>query len=231
MSTFILQLETSTEVCSCAISKNGVTIHTTESIIANSHTEILTLLIIECLAVCKIKMTDLSALAFSHGPGSYTSLRVGASTAKALCYASNLKLIAIDSLQILAAGITTKVNVGELIIPMIDARRMEVYLSIYDPVLSELIAMQAAILDKTTLDDLLKGTTVSKIHICGSGAKKFYEAFHTENLEIHHLNTSANYMSRLAFAKYQSFQYVDVAYYTPEYLKSPKITKSLRKYF
>ena len=129
----ILQLETSTDVCSVAISKDGKLINIAESQVLNSHSEVITLLIQSCLKESDLLISQINAIAISDGPGSYTSLRVGAATAKGLCYGLNIPMIAIDSLQILAAGVSQEYIADEdVIIPMIDARRMEVYTAVFD---------------------------------------------------------------------------------------------------
>ena len=112
----ILQLETSTDVCSVAISKDGKLINIAESQVLNSHSEVITLLIQSCLKESDLLMSQINAIAISDGPGSYTSLRVGAATAKGLCYGLHIPMIAIDSLQILAAGVSQEYIADEEVI-------------------------------------------------------------------------------------------------------------------
>lgn len=225
----ILQLETSTDVCSVAISKDGKLINIAESQVLNSHSEVITLLIQSCLKESDLLISQINAIAISDGPGSYTSLRVGAATAKGLCYGLNIPMIAIDSLQILAAGVSQKYIADEdVIIPMIDARRMEVYTAVFDKRLVNILDTQAHILYENSLQEF---TQASKIHLCGSGASKFIENYPSEKLTLHHIKTSATYMSSLAMEKYLMNEFVDIAYYVPNYFKAPNITKSNKNLF
>lgn len=225
----ILQLETSTDVCSVAISKDGKLMKIAESQVLNSHSEVITLLIQSCLKESDLLISQIDAIAISDGPGSYTSLRVGAATAKGLCYGLNIPMIAIDSLQILAAGVSQDYLADEdVIIPMIDARRLEVYTAIFDKRLVKILDTQAHILSENSLQEL---TLASKIHLCGSGASKFIENYPSEKLTLHHIKTSSTYMSSLAVEKYLMNEFVDIAYYVPNYFKAPNITKSNKNLF
>lgn len=222
---YILQLETSTDVCSVAISASGSTISIVESLEPNSHTEKLTLLIIECLAKVEISIKNLHAICISDGPGSFTSLRVGSSVAKGICYSLKIPLIAIDSLFILAHGIDNPTTLPEdYIIPMIDARRMEVYTAFFKGNLTQITSTQSLIIEQDILH-IYKGEK-STIHLCGNGAIKYFEKHYSDNVRLFHTRTSADYMSKTAFEYYENKQFQDLAYYTPNYLKSPNITKS-----
>jgi tRNA threonylcarbamoyladenosine biosynthesis protein TsaB len=223
----ILQLETSTEVCSVALSKNGIVLYLAESDKSNSHTEMLTMLIQECMANTGYNYAQLDAIAISQGPGSYTSLRIGSATAKGLCYAANKPLITLDSLKILACGLEScKIAQNDLIVPMIDARRMEVYTAIYNKDLIPLEDVHALILDEQAFNsyDQLK-------HVCGSGAEKFMTAFKRSDVILHHKKTSATFMSTLSLQAFLNNTFSDVAYFSPEYFKAPNITKSTKKIF
>lgn len=223
----ILQIETSTEICSVAISDDGVCIGQMLSDTPNSHTEMLTILIQQCMDEVRMSLNDLHAVALSSGPGSYTSLRVGASTAKGICYALDLPLIAIDSLKALAYGINlSEVAIDDVIVPMIDARRMEVYTTIYNKALQPLQQMEAMILDQ---DSLKQYTT--RIHICGSGATKFHNFHGRSNLVLHHVTGNAQYLTIPAAEAYAKGQFSNMVSFTPEYLKAPNIIKSEKKYF
>lgn len=223
----ILQIETSTELCSVAISQDGVCVSQSSSAIPNSHTEMLTILIQQCLDQSCISFKQLDAVALSSGPGSYTSLRVGASTVKGICFAMNLPLITIDSLKILAHGINVdQLGADDVIIPMIDARRMEVYATVFNKSLQPIQPIEAVILDDSTYKEY-----PSKVHICGSGAKKFIDAFEHSNLILHHEYTSAKFMTLPSTEAYANRQFSDVAYFSPEYIKAPNIVKSEKKYF
>ena len=225
----ILQLETSTDVCSVAISRDGILLSIAESQVLNSHSEVITLLIETCLNESGLAIQALDAVAISDGPGSYTSLRVGTATAKGLCYGLDIPMLAIDSLQILAAGISqSQIALNDVIIPMIDARRMEVYTAVFDKSLKKIVETHAHILHENSLEELTKA---SKVHVCGSGASKFIENFPSEKLTLHHIKTSASYMSHLALDMYLKNEKVDTAYYVPNYFKAPNITKSTKNLF
>lgn len=225
----ILCLETSAEVCSVGLVEDGNMISLQESDEPNSHTELITILIQKCFATSAYKISDLEAVAVCEGPGSYTSLRVGTATAKGLCYGLSIPLIALDSLSILAAGIDDfKIEPDQIIVPMIDARRMEVYSAIYNAQKIKISPTQAVILDNTIFDSF----PVNKgVHLCGSGALKYYENFKNEQIMLHHLNASASFMVSLAENAYQNKMFSSLAYYNPNYLKLPNITKSKKNYF
>ncbi len=227
---FILQIESSSEICSVALSQNGATLFVVEDIQPNSHSEKITILIKQCLDNAGINFSQLDAVAVSDGPGSYTSLRVGVSVAKGICYAKDIPLIAIDSLLILACGIDINhVAVDDLIIPMIDARRMEVYTSIFRHDYSQYQDTGAIIIENDPFSSLVSGN--QKIHICGNGAAKYYNHHKSDAIIMHHSVTSSSFMSLSSFKYYKEQQFVDVAYYTPNYFKAPYITKSNKKLF
>jgi tRNA threonylcarbamoyladenosine biosynthesis protein TsaB len=228
MSLYILQIETSTEVCSVAISRDYTTVAIHESLITNTHTELLTILIDKCVKELGITYKDLGAIALSSGPGSYTSLRVGAATAKAMCYTLDIPLIVVDSLALLAQGVG-RVLQGELIVPMIDARRMEVYLACYDDQQHCTIEKQAHILDDQT--EAFLGLQYGSVHLCGSGAGKYIAAYPSQRFHLHHQTASASYMTSLATDKHVNKDYTDIAYFEVGYLKEPNITKTLKKFF
>ncbi|MCZ2338003.1 MAG: tRNA (adenosine(37)-N6)-threonylcarbamoyltransferase complex dimerization subunit type 1 TsaB [Chitinophagales bacterium] len=175
-----------------------------------------------------IRLKDLDAIAISDGPGSYTSLRIGASTAKTICYALNKPLITIDSLVILASGVPNdRLSEGDHIIPMIDARRMEVYAAVYDYNRMPIVEKHAVILDEHTFQPYLGN---HKLYLCGNGAEKYYKAFPL-HVELLHTSTSSAYMLKPALEKFLKHEYSDAAYFSPDYIKSPNITKSIKKLF
>lgn len=224
----ILQLETSSDVCSVALSLKGKLVIVIESDQPNSHTEKLTLLIQECLAQAGYTISQLDAVAVSDGPGSYTSLRVGISVAKGICYAKDIPMIALDSLLILAQGIDKRqIEKEDLIIPMIDARRMEVYTSVFNYDLLRVQETVALIIENNPFAALISDNR--KINICGSGSIKYYEHHKSEAIKLHHTKTSSSFMSLPSYDNYIINQFVDVAYYTPNYFKAPNITKSKSK--
>ena len=217
---FILNIETATKNCSVSLSKNGETIALRE--IAEegySHAEKLHVFIEEIISESTIAFQDLNAIAVSQGPGSYTGLRIGVSSAKGLCFALNIPLIAIDTLQSLAAQIT--ISEGT-IIPMIDARRMEVFSAIYDRNLNTIKPVSAEIITEESYQD-----NEEQIHFIGDGASKCKELLHKTNFIFHDeiIYPSSQQMSLLSFEKYKKSDTVDVAYFEPLYVKDFMIMK------
>ncbi|MBK9255091.1 MAG: tRNA (adenosine(37)-N6)-threonylcarbamoyltransferase complex dimerization subunit type 1 TsaB [Saprospiraceae bacterium] len=225
----ILIIESATEICSVCITRNGEWLAEKENNRPNSHSESLTLLIEQCVKEAGIQYRDLEAIAISDGPGSYTSLRVGAATAKGMCYALRIPLISIDSLTALAYGFQG-INYKEsfYIIPMIDARRMEVYACVFNSELQRLTETAAIVLDSDSFDFI---PDKQKIYLCGSGASKYFDQFGRPEILLGHLSSSARYMATPAFEKFNNRQFENIAYYTPNYLKAPNITKSTKKIF
>lgn len=217
---FILNIETATKNCSVSLAKNGETIALRE--IAEegySHAEKLHVFIEEIISESKISLKDLNGVAVSQGPGSYTGLRIGVSSAKGLCYALNIPLIAIDTLQSLAAQITIS---DGIIIPMIDARRMEVFSATYDNHLNIIQKVSAEIITEENYQN-----REEEIHFLGDGAPKC-KAFLNKNNFIFHdeiIYPSAKEMSLLSFEKHKKSDTVDVAYFEPLYVKDFMITK------
>jgi tRNA threonylcarbamoyladenosine biosynthesis protein TsaB len=223
----ILNIESAIDICSINISRDGVVIAERE-VAGNSHAEKMTLLIQECLELGKLKMGDLNAVAISNGPGSYTSLRIGASVAKGICYALDIPLIAVDTLESLAMAAFEEVgDETALYCPMIDARRMEVYVALYEysivkKVLENIEPMNPKIIDADSYADYFQKN--KKIIFCGNGAPKCEEILRNSNTFFLSIVNSARY---LAYSSYQAFvekKFVDIAYHTPQYLKAPNIT-------
>ena len=224
---YILNIESATTICSVCISQNGelLSIHETD---ANKHASEITLMIGKCLTEADLKMTDLSAVAISNGPGSYTSLRVGASTAKGICYALNIPMIAVDTLQSLAMAAYLEVqDEVALYCPMIDARRMEVYAAIYkikDGNMINVEPMSPLIVDEETFkrffDEgkrlVFSGNAVTKCRTVIASPMAVFS---------NNICTSRN-MIPLSTAQFEMKNFVDLAYHTPLYLKAPNITKS-----
>lgn len=222
----ILQLETSTISCSVALSLDGKTIAVKELAERNVHASHLTLFIEGVLSETGYKMQDLGAVAVSMGPGSYTGLRIGVSTAKGLCYALDVPLIAINTLQAMAYGfISSHDDESVLYCPMIDARRMEVYAAVYNYQIEEMLPVEARIIDENSFSDLLKN---QKIIFFGDGAMKCQEvlASNPNALFVPEFLNSAKDLSFLAALKFDKKQFEDVAYFEPFYLKDFLITQS-----
>lgn len=218
---YILNIETATKNCSVALAKDGITVLYKE--IAEegySHAERLHVFIDEIIKEAGITFQELSAIAVSQGPGSYTGLRIGVSAAKGLCFALDIPLIAVDTLQVLAS----QANVSNgLIIPMLDARRMEVYSAIYTPNFENKRAVQAEVITENSFDDLEE-----TIYFVGDCAEKCKQVLTKENFvfldQIKY--PSAKEMSFLSYEKHQKNDTVDVAYFEPYYLKDFMMTVS-----
>ena len=216
----ILNIETATAVCSVALAVDGKVVAIEESHTKNSHAELITLF---CEAVVKetgITFQDLDAVAVSKGPGSYTGLRIGVSTAKGYCFAIDKPLISVGTLEAMAAGmITNESNPKDfLYCPMIDARRMEVYAAFFDSELNEIKATEAVIVDEHSFGELLSS---NKIIFAGDGAPKCKEVLsHQPNAFFEEgFNPSAAFMAKLSEKKFKQKDFEDVAYFEPFYLK------------
>lgn len=216
---YILNIETATKNCSVALAKEGKTIICKE--IADegySHAERLHVFIDEVIREAGIDYKDLSAIAVSQGPGSYTGLRIGVSAAKGLCYALNIPLIAVDTLLTLAS----KVSVNEgWIVPMLDARRMEVYSAVFSFSLERKRETLAEIIDENSFEEINE-----TIYFVGDCNEKCKTVLTKSNFVF--LDTikypSANEMSVYSFDKFKKNDIVDVAYFEPYYLKDFLVT-------
>jgi tRNA threonylcarbamoyladenosine biosynthesis protein TsaB len=214
----ILQIETATQVCSVAVSVNGKTIALKEETAQNIHAASVTLFIEEVIKTANLKFTDLDAIAVSKGPGSYTGLRIGVSTAKGLCFALDKPLIAINTLQMMANGFLKQhPNYGGLICPMIDARRMEVFTAVYNNKLNEVEDVNAKIIDEKSFVLELDSNFVTFI---GDGAAKCEPVLGHQNAHFSadNFNSAAN-MSSMANTAFENGYFEDVAYFEPFYLK------------
>lgn len=221
----ILQLETSTSSCSVALSLDGNVIAFREINERNAHAGYLTLFIEEVLAEAGVKMNELSAVAVSMGPGSYTGLRIGVSTAKGLCYALDIPLIAISTLKAMAHGLKDLgVDKSVLYCPMIDARRMEVYSAVYSQQLEEILPVEARIIDENSFADLLES---QQVVFFGDGAMKCQETLSKSSNAIFFPNfiNSAKDFSTLALERFTRESFEDVAYFEPFYLKDFLVTQ------
>ena len=215
-------------VCSVALSVNGKTIALNEEAAQNIHAAKLTLFIEEIMQKESLKYTDLDAIAVSKGPGSYTGLRIGVSTAKGLCFALDKPLIAINTLQMMANGyLVQNSEYRGLICPMIDAKRMEVFTSVYDSNLIEIEATNAKIVDETSFISILETNNITFI---GDGAEKCSSVLNHQNAHFSSFNfNSAANMSALAIQAYNKQNFEDVAYFEPFYLKDFVFTTPKKK--
>jgi tRNA threonylcarbamoyladenosine biosynthesis protein TsaB len=214
MSVWILHLETSTKVCSVALSENGILKELTE--VANeefSHAENLTLFVEDVLKKAGIALNTLSAVSVSSGPGSYTGLRIGVSTAKGFCYALNIPLIAVDSLFSLAS-IAAEKYTGLNLCPVIDARRMEVYNGIYSDQLLLLKEISADIIDETSY------ASFEPMVCFGDGHMKLKDVWLGRSVFFDdQIYSSARGQVKEAYKRFMNGQVEDVAYFEPFYLK------------
>jgi tRNA threonylcarbamoyladenosine biosynthesis protein TsaB len=210
----ILNIETATKNCSVTLSKDGKTLAIRELSEQNfSHAEKLHVFIEELLSETNVALKDVQAIAVSQGPGSYTGLRIGVSAAKGLCYALSIPLIALDTLEILARKI--QVNSG-VIIPMIDARRLEVYSAFFDSNYAKIRETKAEVIDENSFQE-----ETEILHLIGDGAMKFKEILIDEKFKYYPeiQFPSAAEMSIISYQKFQNNQFEDVAYFEPFYLK------------
>ena len=218
----ILCLETSTSVCSVALNESCCTLALRESEKQNAHSEKITTFIKEVMEIAGIGYSQLDAVAVSKGPGSYTGLRIGVSTAKGICYAADLPMMAIDTLEAMAYGMKEKLGSqiaeNDLLIPMIDARRMEVYAAVFDANLNRIQDTAALVIDENAFDDLKKD---HQLWLFGDGAPKLKTVFADQpNISIvEGFKPSAAYMRPLAERALLNKDFVDVAYFEPFYLK------------
>lgn len=215
----ILNLETATACCSVALSENDKIISFKEETSPNIHAGSLTLFIEEVMNAAGKQLADVDAIAVSMGPGSYTGLRIGISTAKGLCYSLDKPLIAVNTLKAMAKGFQLNKTVvdTDLLCPMIDARRMEVFTAIFDQQLAEVIPTTAAIIDSNSFEDVL---TKHKVTFFGNGAEKCKSAITSENAVFDNDSyNSARYIAPLAYEKFIRQEFENVAYFEPFYLK------------
>lgn len=211
----LLHLETSTKNCSVSISRNGEMLCLCEEYDDNyGHSEKLHQFISWTLEGAEISLQELDAVCVSKGPGSYTGLRIGVSAAKGLCFGLNIPLISLESLEILAQ---TQIDKGfDLIIPVIDARRMEVYTANFDSSGKKSSPIEAKVLDETSFQEFKEKNLV----FVGDGVEKSQEILQLPNANfIKEIHPSAQFMIQLAEEKFIQKQFEDVAYFEPFYLK------------
>lgn len=223
--TNILHLETSGPYCSVAVAGDGKRLSLVEHAAINAHAKEITRIINTALYEAGLTMSDIHAVAVSEGPGSYTGLRVSASAAKGICYARNIPLIAISTLQSLAdEAYALYEDETALYIPMIDARRMEVYTGIYTSDGKAIVAPHAKIIETDGYDDIISDNSKVRVY-CGSGVEKCKDILdNPRDMIFVDLRCRADHLIRIAFEKYQVGEFVDFAYFKPFYLKSPNIT-------
>jgi len=221
----LLLIETATPVCSIAVTKDRQLLALKESHEINTHSSQITIFIQDALQEAQISMVQLDAVAISKGPGSYTGLRIGTSTAKGLCYALDKPLIAVSTLHAMASGAREHLNNSQnkcdkpvLLCPMIDARRMEVYTALFDSTLKETKKTSALIIDESSFKSQLDEHCML---FFGNGADKCMELFkNVKNaIFLKDYQASSKYMMSLAEEAFLNKDFEDLAYYEPFYLK------------
>ncbi len=223
----ILHIETATKNCSVALAKDGILINSIEEYSEEySHAERLHIFIEKLFEESDYNLQDLNAVSVSKGPGSYTGLRIGVSSAKGLCFGLKIPLISIDTLSILAT--TQKNSDYDYLIPMLDARRMEVYTAILNKRLEFKKEIHALVLEEDSFKDYLG----KKLLFFGNGSDKCKELFKNKKFKfIDNIHPSAKNMIILSFEKFKNKDFEDVAYFEPFYLKDFVALKSKKSLF
>ena len=230
----ILCIETGTDVCSVALSQGGLLLSLRESSDGREHSQNLALYIEEMFKEIDLSLDELDAVAVSVGPGSYTGLRIGVSLAKGISYALDIPLIAIGSLDSLVVcakqdieeDVLPDISEDTLLIPMIDARRMEVYTQVFNSQGDSLNSVEALVIE----DDSFANYKGREIVIFGDGANKCYDTLFKSNerVKVYNVSPSARGLISLAELKWSKKEFVDLAYYEPFYLKNFIGTKTKR---
>lgn len=220
--TFILNIETSTTVCSVSVTGEGKLLSSREVSDAKSHASQLIPFISEAIEEAGITSRELSAVAVSKGPGSYTGLRIGVSTAKGMAYALQVPLISVDTLYCMASGFLETfpelvASPGVLLCPMIDARRMEVYSAVYNRKLEVISGIKAEIIHAGSFSQLLDQHTV---HFFGDGALKCRDIIQNKAAFFHGgFHASSRFMGKISTDHFKKGQFENLAYFEPFYLK------------
>lgn len=213
---FILSIETATTICSIAIHQNGNLLFHQEMFLEQSHSSKLVPAIENALKTLEISPNDIAAIAISKGPGSYTGLRIGTSTAKGFCYALNIPLIAINTLQTMALKVSA-LGLSKKMIPLLDARRMEVFTEIFDENTKSIEEAKPLIIEETSFEEHLNREPYL---IFGNGMPKFKEiCTHKNAIFLNNIYPSAVQVGELAWKKFQRSEFEDMAYFEPFYLK------------
>lgn len=222
----ILSIETSTSICSVAIHEQGELIALAEIKEPGAHAEKLLLLVDELFEKAGLSFADLDAVAVSQGPGSYTGLRIGVSTAKGIAYALEIPLIGINTLQAMAAS--QQVAPGDYVVAVLDARRKEVYTQTFGDSLQELSPIEAVVLEEGVFASILEK---GRVYFVGDGVEKVKEEVKSANalfIADWAISLSAKNMGVLASEKYARKEWEDLAYFVPNYLKEFKALQSTK---
>lgn len=227
MSISILHIETSTKVCSVALSRQQEVLFSKQEFTGPSHAILLGQFIKEAVDFSKKNALPLDAVAVSAGPGSYTGLRIGVSAAKGLCYGLGIPLIALPTLQVLAQAAVNQSIDARYFCPMIDARRMEVYAAVYTKDLEELHPVVAEVV---TDNSFISFRSTGKTVFFGNGSNKCKEVLSGENaIFVEDVYPLASNMAALAESAYKKQEFQDVAYFEPFYLKEFQATTPKNK--
>lgn len=223
----ILNIETSTNVCSVALSQDGVCLYEDVNMEGPSHAQVLAGYVKNAVSFADSHAIPIDAIAISKGPGSYTGLRIGVSEAKGVAYGRDAKLLSVPTLKLLTVPILLgheELPEDALLCPMIDARRMEVYCALYDRALNEVVQTQALVIDSDSFKEYLDK---QPIYFMGNGADKCVETIQHPNAHfINNIVPRAKNMIPLAEMAMAKEQFEDVAYFEPFYLKEFVATKS-----
>ena len=222
----ILSIETSTSICSVAIHEQGELLGLAEIKETGAHAEKLLLLVDEVFEKAGLSFADLDAVAVSQGPGSYTGLRIGVSTAKGIAYALDIPLIGINTLQAMAAS--QRVAPGDYVVAVLDARRKEVYTQTFGDSQQELSPIEAVVLEEGVFASILEK---GRVYFVGDGVEKVKEEVKSANavfIADWAISLSAKNMGVLAFNKYNRQELEDLAYFVPNYLKEFKALQSTK---
>lgn len=210
----ILNIDTALDTASVCLAKDDVILQTAFSKNQKDHASWLHPAINELLQKNKLSVSELSAVAVSIGPGSYTGLRIGLSAAKGFCYTLNIPLITVNTLKILAAAVREQAK--DLIVPAIDARRMEIFTAVYESNLHEKIPPHALIVDETCFSELLSSHSLL---FCGNGAGKLKSVLENPNANFSETMGDAATLAGISYQLYLQKDFADLAYTEPLYLK------------
>lgn len=218
----ILNIETATNICSVSIARKGKLLGSKESRDDKSHASLLTVFIRELISELQLEFSDLDAVAVSKGPGSYTGLRIGVSTAKGIAYGAGIKLIGVPTLQAMALGVARRFtsirsDKNILLCPMIDARRMEVFTALYSSDIILYKEISAEIIHPEIFTEILQK---KEIWFFGNGSEKCRNVIRHPNARfIDGVEASSTWMTEIAENSFQKEQFEDIAYFEPFYLK------------
>lgn len=225
----ILNIETSTSVCSAALTAEGMVLTHYEDFEGRNHATLLSGFIKQCLDFAAERELKLDAVAVSIGPGSYTGLRIGLSEAKGLCYALKIPLIGVSTLELMAVSVMFNFDYDPetILVPMIDARRMEVYTAAYDSALKPILSPSPLILDSDSYSDILDKYPTA---FFGDGSEKAKDIIKSPSARfIPDIFPLAAYMTALSERAWHRKEFLDLAYSVPEYLKEFQTTQSKNK--